>query len=122
MANTVVYRFCENNQIGKVFVTADFGNCATYSEYTAGVCFYQTWKTTIKFTVDDSAHPELYLEYMYYQEYSENDAQTFAGWLQSGVVIPAGVVFKQIQVVCKENRFCSDAESGGYNTPLSGQV
>ena len=115
-----VYTFCENNEIGRVIVTADFGACSTYSEYTAGVCFYQTWKRHITFTVDDSAHPALEVRYKYFQNYSQNDEETFAGWLESYVIIPAGVTFKTIQVVCKENRFCSDAESGYYapNMPI----
>jgi hypothetical protein len=110
------YWFCSANTPTSVTVTADFGYCTDYREYTDEYCHYQTWSRNISFTVS-GAHPALTIRFRYWQEYYQNGSLVWEGWINATCPIPAGGAgtYYYEDIIgyahdCKENRYCNFSE------------
>jgi hypothetical protein len=116
------YYFCSGFTQQSVTVTANFGSCTDYREYTDEYCHYQTWSRTITFTVSSANHPALNVRFRYYQIYQENDSVTWQGWITATVTIGAGVTNYSYEQDCHEKRYCNFTDGLFPNGPVIQQA
>jgi len=107
-----IYYFCSGFTLQSITVTANFGNCTDYREYTDEYCHYRTWSRTITFTMSTSAHPLFNVRYRYFQEYYTDGVLEWSGYITAVVNIPAGALTHSIEADCKEERYCNFGGDG----------
>ena len=106
------YYFCSGFTQQSVTVTANFGSCTDYREYTDEYCHYQTWSRNISFTFSGQ-HPAMNIRFRYWQDYYQNDVLTWSGWITASVPVPANVLtYTYTQAFgspqdCHEKRWCN---------------
>ena len=118
-----IYYFCSGFTQQHVTVTAVFGSCTQYRTSSNEVCSYETWSSTITWTVSSSHHPALNVRWRYKQLYQQNGITLYDSWIYMNTIIPAGVTHWTFQNAygypfdCKENRLCSFGGNGNPQLP-----
>lgn len=105
------YYYCDGFDLKTVTVTANFGTCANFREYTDEYCTYRTWSRTIIFTLSKQIPVDLSVRYKYYHKSYQDNVLTYEGWITSSVIIPAGETHYTFNEDCKEERYCNSGES-----------